>query len=290
MNRARRKSRLTFSCLKKNSVERVSDGTSIVARRCPEPRSAAAIGRAAGTGPGTRARRPSRARTGRPQRGCRCRGAARSQRPRRRRSGRSRRAARGARHDPVAEHEREPERHEVPSDHAVASPLCTAHTGATGGERHVGPMIPLGQADGAGILPRMDEDFTTRPRPAPAPVRLGPGHRLGRADLRVLRSAGPDFRAGCRAGLCRSQAGHMAVFGILALLIWRALVVTTALRRPWAWALVLTILYAISDELHQGMVAGRHASASDVVIDAIGATMPSRLCGWSGRDGRPEPE
>ena len=54
---------------------------------------------------------------------------------------------------------------------------------------------------------------------------------------------------------------------------------TTALRRPWAWALVLTILYAISDELHQGLVAGRHASASDVVIDGIGAVL-AVACVW----------
>ena len=40
-------------------------------------------------------------------------------------------------------------------------------------------------------------------------------------------------------------------------------------RRPWAWA--LTVLYAASDEFHQGFVAGRHPSAVDVGIDATGA-------------------
>jgi VanZ family protein len=67
------------------------------------------------------------------------------------------------------------------------------------------------------------------------------------------------------------KAGHMAVFGILALLLWRALATTTVWRRPWAWALALAVLYAATDEFHQGFVAGRHESAVDVGIDAAGA-------------------
>jgi len=41
--------------------------------------------------------------------------------------------------------------------------------------------------------------------------------------------------------------------------------------QPWAWALVLAVLYASTDEFHQGFVAGRHESALDVGIDAAGA-------------------
>jgi VanZ family protein len=82
-------------------------------------------------------------------------------------------------------------------------------------------------------------------------------------NLRFVPDDGLDF-------LIR-KAGHMVVFGILALLIWRAVATTTALRRPLAWALVLVVLYAITDELHQSIVAGREASAGDVGIDAAGA-------------------
>jgi VanZ family protein len=67
------------------------------------------------------------------------------------------------------------------------------------------------------------------------------------------------------------KLGHAGVFGILALLLWRALATTAGLRRPWAWALALAILYAVTDELHQGGVVGRHASPVDVAIDATGA-------------------
>ena len=82
-------------------------------------------------------------------------------------------------------------------------------------------------------------------------------------NLRFVPDAGLDF-------LVR-KAGHMAVFGILALLTWRALATTTAWRRPLALALTLTVLYAVTDELHQGFVAGRHPSPVDVGIDATGA-------------------
>jgi VanZ family protein len=82
-------------------------------------------------------------------------------------------------------------------------------------------------------------------------------------NLRFVPDAGLDF-------LVR-KAGHMGIFGILALLLWRAIAGTTAWRRPWAWALVFAVLYAVTDELHQGGVTGRHAGAVDVGIDATGA-------------------
>ena len=48
---------------------------------------------------------------------------------------------------------------------------------------------------------------------------------------------------------------------------------TTARCSPSAWALAVAVLYAITDELHQGFVAGRHASPVDVGIDATGALL-----------------
>ena len=74
------------------------------------------------------------------------------------------------------------------------------------------------------------------------------------------------------AALVRGRFGAARVLAaVLALLLWRALATTTAWRRPWAWALVLAVLYAVTDEFHQGFVAGRHESALDVGIDAAGA-------------------
>jgi VanZ family protein len=104
----------------------------------------------------------------------------------------------------------------------------------------------------------------------PVPVWLP---AIAWAGLIFALSAQPNLRFVPDAGLdfVIRKAGHMAVFGILALLLWRAVAGTTAWRRPWAWTLALTVLYAVTDELHQGFVAGRHASAVDVGIDAAGA-------------------
>jgi VanZ family protein len=69
------------------------------------------------------------------------------------------------------------------------------------------------------------------------------------------------------------------VFGILALLLWRALATTTSRHPAWAWALAITVLYAVTDELHQGIVVGRHASPVDVGVDAVGAVIAVRVAG-----------
>ena len=93
------------------------------------------------------------------------------------------------------------------------------------------------------------------------------------AGLIFALSAQPGLRFAPDEGLdfVVRKLGHMAVFGILALLLWRALAATTAWRRPWAWAFALTTVYALTDELHQAFVATRHPSLVDVGIDAAGA-------------------
>ena len=95
------------------------------------------------------------------------------------------------------------------------------------------------------------------------------------AALIFALSAQPDLRLASDVvvDFVIRKVGHMAIFGILALLLWLALATTTALRPPWAWALMITVVYAISDELHQGIVAGRGPSAGDVGFDAIGAVL-----------------
>jgi VanZ family protein len=84
-------------------------------------------------------------------------------------------------------------------------------------------------------------------------------------DLRFLPDDALDFAV--------RKVGHAGVFGILALLLWRALATTTSRHPAFAWALALTILYAVTDELHQGVVNGRHASPVDVGVDAFGAVI-----------------
>lgn len=70
------------------------------------------------------------------------------------------------------------------------------------------------------------------------------------------------------------KGAHVAEYTILGLLLLRAI----GRELP---ALAVGIAYAITDELHQHFVRGRHASAVDVLIDtaglAIGIFVISRL-------------
>jgi VanZ family protein len=83
-------------------------------------------------------------------------------------------------------------------------------------------------------------------------------------NLRVAQAADVDFVV--------RKAGHMFVFGVLAVLVWRALA-STAVRHAMVWSWVLTVGYAASDEFHQSFTAGRHPSPVDVGIDSFGALL-----------------
>ena len=69
------------------------------------------------------------------------------------------------------------------------------------------------------------------------------------------------------------KAGHMAIFGLLARLLARALTGSTLWpwKRIFAISLIATTLYAITDEYHQSFTPGRGPSAGDVIIDTVGA-------------------
>ena len=74
-----------------------------------------------------------------------------------------------------------------------------------------------------------------------------------------------------------STVAHLGLYiGLAPLLLW-ALARSAGPRTPgWALATVafaLTVLYGVSDELHQTFVAGRTASEADLGLDAAGATI-----------------
>jgi VanZ family protein len=62
------------------------------------------------------------------------------------------------------------------------------------------------------------------------------------------------------------KLAHMTEYAILALLLLRA-------TGSFAWAFVLAVAYAATDEVHQVFVPGRHGSPLDVAIDAVGVTV-----------------
>jgi VanZ family protein len=59
------------------------------------------------------------------------------------------------------------------------------------------------------------------------------------------------------------KGAHFGAYFILALLARRAV-------GRWDWALLLTAVYAISDEYHQTFISGRDGNIIDVIIDCLG--------------------
>jgi VanZ family protein len=62
------------------------------------------------------------------------------------------------------------------------------------------------------------------------------------------------------------KAAHMTEYAILGALLLRAL----GRELP---ALLVGVAYAVSDEIHQHFVEGRHASAIDVALDSVGVAV-----------------
>lgn len=70
------------------------------------------------------------------------------------------------------------------------------------------------------------------------------------------------------------KTAHVSEYTILALLVVSALQVGSARRRKYiALALLICLIYAGSDELHQYFVSGRDGRVIDVLIDGIGVTI-----------------
>jgi VanZ family protein len=82
------------------------------------------------------------------------------------------------------------------------------------------------------------------------------------------------------------KGAHVSEYAVLALLLWQAMSRSsggTSETWPWrraAWTLLVVLLYAASDELHQSFVPAREGSVIDVLIDTTGAVL-ALLFLWS---------
>jgi VanZ family protein len=82
-------------------------------------------------------------------------------------------------------------------------------------------------------------------------------------------SAQPDLGTGLGTfDLAARKVAHMVEYGVLWLLWVRALGPSRFVH-----ATLITLGYAVSDEWHQTMVAGRVGSALDVLVDAAGVAI-----------------
>ena len=87
--------------------------------------------------------------------------------------------------------------------------------------------------------------------------------------LIFLLSAQPDLSTGLGTwDTILRKLAHMAEYGLLWLLWWRAL----GYGNP-ALPAAIAIGYSITDELHQTTVEGRHGTPVDVLIDAAGVAL-----------------
>ena len=77
------------------------------------------------------------------------------------------------------------------------------------------------------------------------------------------------------------KSGHIFGYGLLALADWYGLHFD---KRRWWLALLLVLLYAITDEYHQSFVPGRNATWVDVLVfDTGGAAITMGLFRHLGR-------
>jgi VanZ family protein len=136
---------------------------------------------------------------------------------------------------------------------------------------------PVASRRGASPLTAAGPSRTCTGFPHRAPVSCDrPYHRTVPGTLRLWGpvaawaavifafSSVPDLGTGLGTwDLVLRKLAHAGEYALLGLLLQRAT------RRP-SLALLLGVLYAISDELHQHFVEGRVGSVLDVGIDAVG--------------------
>lgn len=70
------------------------------------------------------------------------------------------------------------------------------------------------------------------------------------------------------------KAAHIFVYGVLYLLIIEGFSkLNFKFHKIWLTALIICLLYAMSDELHQSTVSGRTATLRDVGYDMLGVSL-----------------
>jgi VanZ family protein len=111
------------------------------------------------------------------------------------------------------------------------------------------------------------------------------GYRGSRILAPIIRWFVPDIDPLSlqKTVLFARKGVHFVTFGILAALVFRALSAGAgkACRATNAWtAWGITVVYAISDEVHQSFVPSRVGAPLDVVIDALGAGFTLLILSW----------
>ena len=84
----------------------------------------------------------------------------------------------------------------------------------------------------------------------------------------------PDLSTGLGIfDLVGRKVVHAGEYALLCALWWRTLRPAAGGRVALVASLTVSILYAVSDEVHQSFVPGRTGTPIDVAIDAVGASL-----------------
>ena len=75
------------------------------------------------------------------------------------------------------------------------------------------------------------------------------------------------------------KAAHLSIYGLLGMLMYRALRKTPKARSQILWfALIICFLYAGTDEMHQYLTGERTPLFADVLLDTFGASLGMLVC------------
>jgi VanZ family protein len=88
--------------------------------------------------------------------------------------------------------------------------------------------------------------------------------------LSYLRFGGGEEEGPSLLNFIIRKLAHLTEFGILAVLVWRAL---SPKRAAYVGAWLFATVYAMTDEWHQSFEPGRTAAPKDVAIDSCGALL-----------------
>ena len=70
------------------------------------------------------------------------------------------------------------------------------------------------------------------------------------------------------------KTAHLVVYTVLFFLVHRSLVIKkVATASAWKAAFAITLIYALTDELHQTFVPGRYGTLRDIGYDMLGAAL-----------------
>ncbi len=67
------------------------------------------------------------------------------------------------------------------------------------------------------------------------------------------------------------KIAHFSVYAFLGAALYQAFKYTFNKRKMYIFGALAAILYAISDEIHQGFVSGRSCEVRDMALDSLGA-------------------